>query len=1089
MPAPEFKFLEDKPLEELSSSKFGHAEIATILAKIVRNCPAPFTIGLFAKWGAGKSTVAFGLKKELPKEKIPVILFDVWKHEGDALRRTFLKETIVQLKEYGEDFFDTTFELDERIDQSITKSSESRFVFEWQKFKQLRPFIAPTLILLAAISYAAYSVGYLSALIQFLVTIGGFSGGAALVLWVLKQSLHLISSETTTFGADKFEDPHEFENEFVNILAQLKNPRILVIFDNLDRVTQEKVAEVLSTIKTFLEPEKSRVNKDVIFLIPCDARAIKEHLSNTYGSSSNYTFDADEFLRKFFNTILWIPDFIQSELETFAKDRLKETKVDVLSNDYVAWLITKAFRNNPRQIIQFVNILLANYLLVQEREGDGKDFPPDFLKDNIPQLTKYLVLNQLFPDEMEVLREQKLLNLEEVKEDDLKDTKSKDAKKTRAEFIKFIRETPTIPISNLRIFFTLRRSEQEKQFAGFDTFVALLEDLQLEESEKYFSQLGDFSQPDLIEAFSQAIKTALVEKINPVSLINLIYSLFNILDKNSLTLSSTAYEEIHNTLRDKCQEQIPLINPSLMDRVFLEKYAQYRAPVISQWVNVVETYAGGDRSISKETLDGIIGVFVRHPEYLTGQEATRFKTALSGSELPKDVEIAKIFLENEDAQKTFLGNPYVKAFVAGIPEQQQIQEITEKIKTINNFEKSVFETQGSNSMLEKITKIQTLENQRTPNPLENKEALATAFKEILSSHIDFWKTATPSNRDLIVTEMLNCFNAISPVDSQAILVSLLLEIRKFCIDSRIPDIDNAIGGFLTSVSSNGFVSMLANLPEDERVNFFELPFYVQAENRAVNDIDFRKEFYKALLEARKDIFVKRIFDSNFEQGLQFIESLGAEENESVFRNFNNVWPAFDNLGSADKKRILELVNARYVLNDSVFLDTLANKITNSLTTTDPALQEIGLNAFQGAKKKLGDLRNRQIAKIVFDWLLRPDIAKYQPPAIRAVFSEYTQFNDEEEGAFIQYVFDEFLRKTTDLIQVQFGFELLNQIKPTYKERKQNFDDVLARIKTETDPAIRDALIGGLMNLKPDNLSPDEEEFWKEVEEVKDGTTS
>jgi hypothetical protein len=74
---------------------------------------------------------------------------------------------------------------------------------------------------------------------------------------------------------------------------------------------------------------------------------------------TSHAFDPDEFLRKFFNTIIWIPDFIPSELEAFARARLKETGVPLLDNDYVAWIITKAFRNNPRQIIQFTNILLT----------------------------------------------------------------------------------------------------------------------------------------------------------------------------------------------------------------------------------------------------------------------------------------------------------------------------------------------------------------------------------------------------------------------------------------------------------------------------------------------------------------------------------------------------------------------------------------------------------------------------------------------------------------------------------------------------------------------------------------------------------
>ena len=78
----------------------------------------------------------------------------------------------------------------------------------------------------------------------------------------------------------------------------------------------------------------------------------------------------------------------------------------------------ESFRENPRQIVQFTNILLANYLLVKEREGKG-DFPDGFAKANIAQLTKYLILSELFPEEMEALRDMKVLDLEDVKEGEL----------------------------------------------------------------------------------------------------------------------------------------------------------------------------------------------------------------------------------------------------------------------------------------------------------------------------------------------------------------------------------------------------------------------------------------------------------------------------------------------------------------------------------------------------------------------------------------------------------------------------------------------------------------------------------------------
>jgi adenylylsulfate kinase-like enzyme len=62
------------------------------------------TIGLFGGWGTGKSSIVENLKTNLLSEKTPVVIFDVWKHDGDALRRTFLKNMDIQLSSapYGE---------------------------------------------------------------------------------------------------------------------------------------------------------------------------------------------------------------------------------------------------------------------------------------------------------------------------------------------------------------------------------------------------------------------------------------------------------------------------------------------------------------------------------------------------------------------------------------------------------------------------------------------------------------------------------------------------------------------------------------------------------------------------------------------------------------------------------------------------------------------------------------------------------------------------------------------------------------------------------------------------------------------------
>lgn len=1086
MATADFKFLRDKPLEtskELSDSKFGHDEISITLSKIVAKCPTPFTIGLFAKWGAGKSTVANALREQLPKSNIPVVIFDVWKHEGDALRRTFLKEMVQQLEGYGSKFFESGFKLDDRLQKSVGHSAETKFVFQPKKLRQTLIVGSVGVVILGIIGFVAKEIGELELFKHLLVTITGFSGGGAFVLWLLKESVRLFSNETTTYGVDRFEDPHEFEEEFHRILKSLKHPRILIVFDNLDRVTHDKVAILLATIKTFLEPRNiDALKKEAVFLVPCDARAIKQHLHTIYGASTNSAFDPDEFLRKFFNSILWIPDFIPTELESFARARLKDTNVELFNNDYVAWIITKAFRNNPRQIIQFVNILLANYLLVQEREGDGKDFPRDFLKDNIPQLTKYLVLNQLFPDQMEALREKKLLNLENVDSQDL--ANRPDTKVNNKAFVDFIRETPSIPITNLRIFFTLRRSEQEKKFAGFDSFIALLEDQKSEDSKKYFEQLGDFQNTDLVDSFSQAMKTGLEEKTNPVSLINLIYTLLKILDEKKILLKDTVYGEINNALRHKCKDEIHVVPPDLLDRALLQRYPTYRSDLILLWLSVMTAFVGGNpKKISRERIDGIAEVFSNRFEYLSDAQATTFRGLLENN-LSGDLSIGKIVAGNLGSQKRFLTQSYILKFIGAVPDGVQVDEIIERFEVFKSLDDSYITDLIATTLIEKLTKIQAAENQRTPN--NDREKLCKEITQILRlREQNILKVPAPIRDTLIGTEIA-CFNSIPQWDLRGAFIPLFVELRKLATQQRQAEIDNnIIGGYLNNTSPNLLASIINSLPDTERTGFFENPFNVHAENRSLNDAAFRQAYYPHLSDNKKRAFLQRLFTHNFDFGLQFVEIQSEPERSIVESVFDSFWANFDSRPLPFKKRILNLINKWKAWSNEHIQDLVTGKLRTLLCTLDQSQQQVGFEAIQEGKRSwISTLQSRRIAKEVFDWLVRPDVSdKYQPGAIRTVLAEDGQFNAEEKGQLRQFVLDELIRKGRTAPLITLGFEVLKGLSTSYSERPQNFEDIYNIAIHENDGALKQVLVGGLKGLVPGKISESEKDFWTRVQRL------
>jgi KAP family P-loop domain len=90
----------------------------------------PFTLGLFAPWGIGKTTIISEVGR-LVEEKAAFVYFDVWRYEEDALRRQFLRDLARQLHPRFADFDPATelTDLDEgeetRIERLTGLNAES----------------------------------------------------------------------------------------------------------------------------------------------------------------------------------------------------------------------------------------------------------------------------------------------------------------------------------------------------------------------------------------------------------------------------------------------------------------------------------------------------------------------------------------------------------------------------------------------------------------------------------------------------------------------------------------------------------------------------------------------------------------------------------------------------------------------------------------------------------------------------------------------------------------------------------------------------------------------------------------------------
>lgn len=370
----------------------------------------PVTIGLFGDWGGGKSSIMRMIADGLDPEKyaeasdkaryenVACLYFNGWLFEGyddakAAIISTILKDLMAH-RRFGAKVKDKAKELLESVD--------------WMRAAKVG---LTKVILPAAIAYA--------------------TGGASLVPELAKAGMDLFKSETKDEGGaekdDEGEDDDSLLKGLVKKTAKASDPKdvrtfrerfsellkagnittLVVLIDDLDRCSPERIVENLEAIKLFLNVERTA------FVIGADPRivrhAIATHYAKNGGSflSGNDVEEQSQLVKDYLEKVIQIPYYLPrlspTETETYMsllfclreiKDDVQRGKVlaaceaqrdinrygsfgfahvkdcygtdplpDALEKSLsftvgAAPLITEGLKGNPRQIKRFLNAFL-----------------------------------------------------------------------------------------------------------------------------------------------------------------------------------------------------------------------------------------------------------------------------------------------------------------------------------------------------------------------------------------------------------------------------------------------------------------------------------------------------------------------------------------------------------------------------------------------------------------------------------------------------------------------------------------------------------------------------------------------------------
>ena len=329
-------------------------------------------IGLEGGWGAGKSTIVKLISQEFPQTNERdhrVVVFDMWSHQDDPLRRTFLESLITRVQTFG-------WVKNEKWDRRIAELARRRredttrvvprltgagviFAFTLLAIPVGSGLISAgarllgsrdASVILSALLLAIGVGGILAPAIYY-VLVGGFrrwrrrsrtaesedDGGLndlpALLTRQASTESHTIVTQTP--------DPTsvEFESVFRDLLDEALEPenrKLLLVVDNLDRVQPSDALSIWSTLQTFLgqsDYQQARWIDRLWVLIPYDGNAILR-LWDRSGSDATNSGLATSFLDKTFQLRFRVPPLLLSNWRGFLRETLQQALPDHQESDF-----------------------------------------------------------------------------------------------------------------------------------------------------------------------------------------------------------------------------------------------------------------------------------------------------------------------------------------------------------------------------------------------------------------------------------------------------------------------------------------------------------------------------------------------------------------------------------------------------------------------------------------------------------------------------------------------------------------------------------------------------------------------------------
>jgi hypothetical protein len=411
------RFIDNAPCgEDLFEGK-SQETIANIISEMLQNKKNSKIIGIDGGWGSGKSNLVKLIENNLTGKNFQFFVYDAWGHQEDLQRRSILEELTDFLcndehkvldsskwRKKLKDLLAKTREVEKRTIPilSIGIIVSGLAIILTPLFKAIAEnicnpylkagFVAIPLLLILCLFlvnlYKEYKIEKKSGEKKKI-----FKNALTKLFYIYQKA----QTEDTTYETISEDEPsvRKFRDWMRAISNDLNEYKLVLVFDNMDRLPKEKVQELWSSIHTFFAEE---TYDNIHVIVPFDREHIKNAFKTEDGDSSSREIKitqadggiitlngvansekincfGDDFINKTFNVVYRVSPPVMSDWKKYFKikwiDAFGENKIDDDSYSDVIQIYDLLRKyDTPRNIIAFINEFVAIKQLVANTVPD-----------------------------------------------------------------------------------------------------------------------------------------------------------------------------------------------------------------------------------------------------------------------------------------------------------------------------------------------------------------------------------------------------------------------------------------------------------------------------------------------------------------------------------------------------------------------------------------------------------------------------------------------------------------------------------------------------------------------------------------------